>query len=420
MITSLRLRNFKNFADETLRVGPFTLIVGANASGKSNIRDAFRFLHGIGREYPLAEIVGGRDGAGGSSEWRALRGAGNEIARFGCAEFALEVSIKRGFPVYPQMGEPSDSPEEPKLGPERDVDFFIQVRRDPGSGRFSVVDERVSIDSRTLYSLADIDNQHIDSANVGLTQFPYVATNPEFRGLSWIYLRTLLDWLRSIRFLDLQPDGMRLSGFPGRTVLGDAGENLPTVLEDICADAERKETLTAWLRALTPMDVRDLGFRRDERSRVDFFLIESDGREVSADSASDGTLRFLGILAALLGTAPAPLYVFEDIDHGLHPARLHLLVELIERQTAERGIQIVATTHSPGLLSMIDERTFKAASVVWRGEDTRDAVLRPLSGLPNAARLRTSQGLGRLLEGGWVEDALAFTEGYESDGNAAE
>ena len=49
MISSLRLVNFKNFADETLKVGPFTVIVGANASGKSNIRDAFRFLHGIGR-----------------------------------------------------------------------------------------------------------------------------------------------------------------------------------------------------------------------------------------------------------------------------------------------------------------------------------------------------------------------------------
>ena len=57
MITSLRLVNFKNFADETLKVGPFTVIVGANASGKSNIRDAFRFLHGIGRGYTLAEIT---------------------------------------------------------------------------------------------------------------------------------------------------------------------------------------------------------------------------------------------------------------------------------------------------------------------------------------------------------------------------
>ena len=82
MITSIRLVNFKNFADETLRVGPFTVIVGANASGKSNIRDAFRFLHGIGRGYTLAEIFGEKYGAGGQVEWAGVRGAMNEIIRF--------------------------------------------------------------------------------------------------------------------------------------------------------------------------------------------------------------------------------------------------------------------------------------------------------------------------------------------------
>ena len=65
MITSLRLKNFKSFADETLPLGPFTVIVGANASGKSNIRDAFRFLHGIGRGYTLAEIIAANTAAEG-------------------------------------------------------------------------------------------------------------------------------------------------------------------------------------------------------------------------------------------------------------------------------------------------------------------------------------------------------------------
>ena len=81
MITSLRLLDFKNFADEKLRVGPFTVIVGANASGKSNVRDAFRFLHAIGRGYTLAEILGGRYGPGGQIEWQSVRGAPNEVAR---------------------------------------------------------------------------------------------------------------------------------------------------------------------------------------------------------------------------------------------------------------------------------------------------------------------------------------------------
>ena len=82
MITSLRLVNFKNFADETLRVGPFTVIVGANASGKSNIRDAFRFLHGIGRGYTLAEIVEGKLGRDGNLDWHPIRGAPAEVVRF--------------------------------------------------------------------------------------------------------------------------------------------------------------------------------------------------------------------------------------------------------------------------------------------------------------------------------------------------
>ena len=64
MIASVRMVNFKNFADEMLKLGPFTFIVGANASGKSNIRDALRFLHGIGRGYTLAEILEGKYGPG--------------------------------------------------------------------------------------------------------------------------------------------------------------------------------------------------------------------------------------------------------------------------------------------------------------------------------------------------------------------
>jgi AAA15 family ATPase/GTPase len=58
MFTSLRLERFKDFRDAELKLGPFTVLIGANASGKSNVRDAFRFLHDIGRGYSLADIIG--------------------------------------------------------------------------------------------------------------------------------------------------------------------------------------------------------------------------------------------------------------------------------------------------------------------------------------------------------------------------
>ena len=72
MLTSLRLIDFKNFREETLHMGPLTVIVGADVSGKSNLRDAFRFLHGIGRGYTPGEIIGGKYGAGGQQEWAPI------------------------------------------------------------------------------------------------------------------------------------------------------------------------------------------------------------------------------------------------------------------------------------------------------------------------------------------------------------
>ena len=166
------------------------------------------------------------------------------------------------------------------------------------------------------------------------------------------------------------------------------------------------------------MDVAGFEFPEDPSGRIHLKLRERSGREVSAYSASDGTLRFLALLAALLGEDAARLYFFEEIDNGIHPARLHLLIDLIERQTAKGAVQVVTTTHSPEMISMVNEDTFGNMSVVCRLEDSEDAtfppedaIIRPVSDLPNARELRKTQGLSRLLASGWMETAVAFSEG---------
>src|SRR6516164_4197232 len=110
MVTSLRLERFKNFKDAELKLGPFTVLIGANASGKSNIRDAFRFLHGIGRGYSLAEIIGEKCGEGGERVWTGIRGGSREISNAGARSFALTA----------QMSE--DDREELRYRIEVDVD----------------------------------------------------------------------------------------------------------------------------------------------------------------------------------------------------------------------------------------------------------------------------------------------------------
>ena len=415
MITSLRLVNFKNFADETLRVGPFTVIVGANASGKSNIRDAFRFLHGIGRGYTLAEILGGKYGPGGHREWAGIRGAPSAVVR----SPRVSSHIPQTFSVHTELD---------LVGTQ--AYYSIEVDLDPTSGFILSGEElrtessMVFVTSRTSDGSSEIligetgeertEVSHL-RPSLGLVGDPVIALKvgpSELEGK----VNDLIDnqshyALARMRFLDPSPERMREPSIPGATMLGDGGENLPAVLEAICADSQRGRNLMSWLQELTPMDVKDFDFPRDPSGRVHLHIVERNGRKVSAYSASDGTLRFLGILAALLNPNKGGVYFFEDIDNGLHPSRLWLLLDFIEQQTAESNIQVVTTTHSPALLAWMSDTAFENTSVVYRDQYWADSVIRPIAGLYNLRKLRESQGLERLLTSGWFENAMKFSEG---------
>ena len=438
MITSLRLIDFKNFAAETLRMGPFTVVVGTNASGKSNVRDAFRILHGIGRGYNLADAIGGRYGTGGQVEWSEIRGAFGEIIRFGQPAFDLQVEMDAGGFLSKSSSAFSGS---------RKADYWIRISNDDqNSGALRVTREVLRPGGgEPIYTShpphpdpvhKQDDDEHLllRMAKTG-RQRKYgdrIPVRPDQPALTQIRehkrvvkphkaaAAQVIDVLGGMRFLDLSPESMRQPAFPGQTILGDRGENLPAVLKEICADPHRRETLAEWTRELTPMDVRDFEFPTDPTTgKLQLAFRETSGRVVSAYAASDGTLRFLAMLAALLGAKPARLYFFEEIDNGIHPSRLRLLVDLIERCTATNGIQVVATTHSPDLLSMIGDETFRNTSVVCRRPDTDTAVVRPVAGLPDAEKLRRSQGLGRLHASGWMEDAIFFTAGIENEEHGA-
>ena len=416
MITSLRLGNFKNFANEKLCVGPFTVIVGANASGKSNLRDAFRLIHGVGRGYTLAETIGGKYGAGGQAEWEPIRGASKEIISSGQEAMSIGVTAR--------------------LMDESIADYEVTVKLH--DDRFQVEHETLTIGDRNIYTsrppspdpvreqediahlllrMEKTGNQRKYGRRIAVRRDQPALT--QLQGIQHVArahrdrARDMADLLGHCRFLEPTPSLMRKPAFPGQMTLGDSGENLPTVLENICAEQGKKKLLFDWIRELTPMDVADFEFPRDSTTGlVQLVILEKSGQHISAYSASDGTLRFLAMLAALVDEGSAGLYFFEEIDNGIHPSRLHLLVELIERQTGKGGLQVVTTTHSPELLSMVNDDTFRHMSVVCRSEYTEGAVIRLVADLPNAGKLRKHEtgGLGRLLAGGWMENAIAFTE----------
>jgi predicted ATPase len=229
-----------------------------------------------------------------------------------------------------------------------------------------------------------------------------------------------------MRFLDLDPDAMRVPSQPGQRILGDRGENLSSVLQAICQDPAQKGVLLEWLRALTPMDATDFVFRTDFQGRVLVHLKESSGLEVSAYSASDGTLRFLALVAALLSKDSGQIYFFEEFDNGIHPTRLHLLLELVQNACRTMNVQVIGTTHNPAMLAFLDDQARNDALLVYRSEYNSSSRMVRIMALPQAHEVMASQDLGRLHQAGWLEDAAIFSEddaGSEvspGEGNGAE
>ena len=120
------------------------------------------------------------------------------------------------------------------------------------------------------------------------------------------------------------------------------------------------------------------------------------------------------MIAALFGPKPAKFYFFEEIDNGIHPTRLHLLLQLIEQRVKDAAIQVVATTHSPQLLGFLSKESREFASLVYRLEGEKEGRICRILDIPDAKKVLESQSLGRLHESGWLENAVAFMKPAET------
>ncbi len=386
MLRSLQLVDFKSFRDARISFGPFTLLVGTNASGKSNVQDALRFLHGCAQGFTVAEIMDEKWGPGGLLLWRGIRGGVREITWDGHDFFALVAEA------------------EPLEGKLHRYEIIVGHPKEPKV--LEIYSESLSANGLDVFKQGEVlvmpGNHSLDFHPAGRPGLARIAD-----------ARFLADSLKSIRFLDLAPDAMRTPTTPGEQALGDRGENLSTVLYNLTADAAKKEALLGWLRALTPLDVVDLRFHEDLIGRVLVYLVESSGRETSAQSASDGTLRFLALAAALLSPESGHVFFIEEIDNGLHPTRLHLLLDVIEQATRNLGCQVVATTHNPQILAYLSPEAREDAVLLYRREheDASEAIR--IVDLPDVRRILESQDLGRLFATGWLEDAVELMETEE-------
>lgn len=414
MITSLQLKDWKSFEQAMLHVDPVTVLIGANASGKSNALDALSFLNRIANGAMLTAALQGDTGL------PALRGGAEWAARKPGNVFSLHATIRAEETTdYEYNVECRVSDNRCDLVAEQLT--RVKYRLDKHNARKSEVgriklyrtdacgDDSPTIVAR-LYNEKQGTPRQLGRGHAVLFQLAGQKLRQEIQD----GVAAVANALRSIFILDPIPSHMR-----GYSSLSDKLEPDASNIAGVIAALpnEKKDeietTLTRYASRLPERDIRRVYAETVGKFKTDAMLYcEEHWRDVGeqptvdARGMSDGTLRFLAILTALLTRPVGSLLVVEEVDNGLHPSRARLMLEMLRDVGGKRGVDVLVTTHNPALLDAMGMEMVPFIAVAHRDPVSGFSVLTLLEDIDNLPKLLAHGPVGRISSQGMIEETL--------------
>ncbi|GHT81332.1 chromosome segregation protein SMC [Betaproteobacteria bacterium] len=340
-LQSIAVENFKSLQKSgAIRLKPLTAIIGSNGSGKSSLLEAVETYRKI--------VLGGLDAA--LEDW-----SGFEHIRHKSVQHAM-------------TGAAAADPSR-QYNPMR---FTLAFKREKLPLRLEM-----AVNSRDQGNIVYIQNERITLGKDVLNRQPAF---PEGRSMLALdqSIAHVSEALRGIAFLRLNPvqigalQPTRRSG--GRMRLAADGANVAEYLIDLRKrSASAYEEITLAMRYVLPYasEVQPKMLDTGVIQRGYLQLLEKH-YEIPGWLMSTGSLRALPLIAILLDPDPPPVIFIEEIENGLDPRTIGLVVDLLKAATSSGRTQIVTTTHSPYLLDQLDlddvllcERKDKGPAFSW-------------------------------------------------------
>jgi len=387
LIHTLTLRNFLSFGADAqeIELQPLNVLIGPNASGKSNLLEALSVLQATPRD--LAGLI--RRG-GGVGEWLWKGGEASPTAEISAVIDYPERETPLGYQLcFTSVGQRFGVADERvwhDRGTDRHYHYVWQggqpaivSRQDPEEDTGTV-----GTPARVAHFLGEHElspEQSVLSQRQDPEHYPEVT----YLGRQFNQMRLYTDWNLGRKSPPRLP---QLPDLPSDFLLEDAS-NLGLVLNDLQHRRDPWQQLLADLQKLydaaEQLTVRILG------GTVQVFLHERGlTQPVPATRLSDGILRFLCLLSIVRHPEPPPVVCIEEPELGLHPDIIPLVGELL-LEASERT-QLVVTTHSETLVSALTE---VPEAIIVCERDDRGTQLRRLE----ADKLRdwlTSYALGEV------------------------
>lgn len=335
MIKSIQVHHFKAI-ERTNKIKikqPLTAFIGFNGVGKSSLLEALEMFRAI--------VTEGLDTA--LNPWKGFehvyyqgKKSARQFERNGLKQTYAPIQFNLDYTFNDQK-----------------INLTISIGQETGDKELVYfVEERIRIDGHERVRLAD-DNFIKINLKEGLNISPVhpdrsiISDQPEIRRYidSW-------QFLSMNSFLMGNPSVKRRTG--GFSLLHKNGDNIAEYLlaiRDKSIDAfdgilDTLRTVLPYAKDIQPRVSREI-------EKMVYLQMTEEDYKLPGWVFSTGTLKLLALLAVLRNPEPSPLIVIEEIENGLDPRTIHLVVEEI-RQYVESGAgQVLVTTHSPYLLDLL-------------------------------------------------------------------
>jgi len=364
LIQSLQLNGFLSFepGSAVIDLRPLNVLIGPNGSGKSNLIEAVELLRATAGDLAGTMRVGG---APAEWIWKGRANAEAEIsARLALTMTPRPLCYRLTFAEVAQRLEIVDEAIEeiiPRPGQD-DVYFYYRFQR----GRPAINTRLLQTDGTTgnPYTQRRFKREDLDPQQSVLSQRKDPDLYPEVTavGTSFAAIQTFREW----SFGRLSAPRLAQPADQSSTQLEPDGRNLGLILNEI-EHSDAWSRLNECLRRFLPR-FRYLSTRIQAGS-VQVYLHEEGLRSpVPATRLSDGTIRFIALLAMLLRAQTASVICIEEPELGLHPDALDLIAELLVEASTKS--QVIVTTHSDILVSALTEHADSVLVCEYLGTGT--------------------------------------------------
>ena len=390
MITYLKINGFKSFHNFEMEFTPFTVIAGANASGKSNLFDALTLLSRLAETDNLKRAFSEQRG-----EFIELFTQYNDDKYASEMEFIVEMLVNKN--IKDAWG------NESKLKYTR-LRYELSIKRVTNSSGIQdlIVSKenllklnhqednwvigmipkksleywrpKVGTGKRGIPYIETVNENNLDIIQVpqdGTTgnkrRFPLSnATRTvlsSFDTVDFPHVLAAKEEMKSWKFLQLNPEDLRqaTSKNNGEDIISVSGKNLAAALyrikqKDKYSLKEISRKLNTFLPNFIEVDVVD----DNENKQYLIKLKDVDKKEFSSRVLSEGTLRILALCILEFDEKHSGLLCFEEPENGIHPFRIKTMTELLKDLSVDFNEidvplrQVIVNTHSPVLVGNME------------------------------------------------------------------